>query len=407
MSRREPRVATIALLLVAAFGGCAGTDITQTPVYRVERGTFEVKLDGHGELQAEQATPIECPQNLDGVQRVSWLLEEGAPVEEGDVVARLDRERLAQRVRRARDAVRKLDLQIEAKKQALARERTSVVEQVRLLEQERDDAERYAPKDAALFSRLEIIDAQIDQDLLGAKIAYYGDKLGRYEERATAEIEILELQRRTEEVKLQQAETALDNLDVAAPHAGVFLHARNWRGEKVRVGSTVWRGQTIGELPDLDRMQARAWILESEAAGLAPGLEARVVLDAHLHREFRGEVEQVQPIANPLDRRSPVKYFEILVSLDETNTEIMHPGSRVGVTIFVERRADQLAIPNQAIFQEAGEVWAWVREGGRFVERPVSIGERSISRTIVLEGLDEGDVVALADPNEVADEEPS
>jgi multidrug efflux pump subunit AcrA (membrane-fusion protein) len=77
------------------------------------------------------------------------------------------------------------------------------------------------------------------------------------------------------------------------------------------------------------------------------------------------------------------------------------------VTIFVERRADQLAIPNQAIFQEAGEVWVWVREDGGFVERPVAIGERSISRTIVLEGLDEGDVVALADPSEVENEEAS
>ena len=111
-----------------------------------------------------------------------------------------------------------------------------------------------------------------------------------------------------------------------------------------------------------------------------------------------GKLSQIQPVANPLDRRSPVKYFEVVMSLDETDVTRMRPGAQVEATIFVKQEDEQLSVPNQTIFIESGEPWVYVRQGGRFERRSVELGERSLSRTIITAGLEPGETIALVNP---------
>jgi multidrug efflux pump subunit AcrA (membrane-fusion protein) len=162
---------------------------------------------------------------------------------------------------------------------------------------------------------------------------------------------------------------------------------------------TVWRGQQLGELPDLSAMQARVYVLESEAAGLAQGLRAEVTLDAHPERTYAGSVASVQPIANPIEPESPVKYFETILALDETDGDVMRAGSRARAVIFVEERDAVLAVPNQALFHDDDGAYVYASNGGGFERRAVTLGARSVARTVVQSGLSAGDVVALVDPS--------
>jgi len=218
------------------------------------------------------------------------------------------------------------------------------------------------------------------------------------DKRSGAELEILRLRRQTEEVRLKQLTEAQARLEIRAPHDGFFLYGRTWQNEKMRPGMTIWPGVRIGELPDVSRMEAKLRVLESEAAGLADGLDATVEIDAHPGRSWSGKVSSVEPVANPIDRESPVKYFQVVVALDETDTEVMSPGSSVHGSIFVARRDEALSVPNQAIFHEGDATWVWIANGSGFEQRSIAIGERSVSRTIVTDGLTHGDRIALADP---------
>jgi RND family efflux transporter MFP subunit len=384
-------------ILLGACLACAPTT-PQVPLFRVEQAGFSVETRALGELQAARSTALEISATLRGIQRIAWILPDGSPVEEGQLVARLDADRIDKQLTTLRSRLRKLDFQLDAKKQELTKELTTIRGQLALLAQEYEDAKAIAPRDERLFSRHEIIDAQINIELIETKIAHFEEQLERARAKEETEMEILRLQRRTQEVRIDQLEKQKLQLEIRAPHAGFFLAGRTWQGEKVRIGMELWAGQALGELPDLAEMEAKVHVLESEAAGLADGLEAEVLLDAHPGHATRGIVKAIQPVANAIEENSPVKYFEVVLALEETDTATMKPGSQVHVTIEVANDENVITVPNQAIFVEQGTPSVFVAGRGGFERRPVELGLRSVSRTVISAGLNPGESIALVDP---------
>ena len=387
------------LVLLGACIACTST-APNIPLSRVEAAPFIVETRALGELQAARSTSIDIPATLRSIQRIAWILPDGENVEEGQLVARLDSDRIDKELTTLRNRLRKLDFQLAAKKQELAKELMTIQGQLALLAQEHADAEATAPRDEHLFSRQQIIDAQINIELIETKIAHFETQLERVREKEATEMEILRLQRQTQEVRISQLEGQKQQLEIHAPHAGFFLAGKTWQGEKVRIGMELWARQSLGELPDLAEMEAKIHVLESEAAGLAEGLEAEVLLDAHPGFATRGKIKAIQPVANPIEEKSPVKYFEIILTLDETDTTRMKPASQVHVTIEVARDEDVITVPNQAIFVAEGTTWVYVADRGGFDRRAVELGLRSVSRTVITEGLEEGDAIALVNPED-------
>lgn len=368
------------------------------PVTEVRSEPFEIRIRAFGELKAKRSTPIEIPPTLRGIQRIAWIAPDGITVAENELVARLDADQIERRLAPLRNRLRKLDLQLEAKKQELAKDLKSVQGELSVLAQEQADAQALDVRDEALFSRHEIIDAQINLELIETKIAHFEAQLEQTKERERTELEILRLERSTEQVRISQLEAAQRQLDIRAPHAGFFLVGTTWQGEKMRVGMELWSGQSLGELPDLDEMEAKIFVLESEAAGLAKGLPATLTLDAHPGHSIAGTVKTIQPVANAIEEDSPVKYFEVVLELERTDPKVMKPASQVQATVVVARESSAMSVPNQAIFVDEGKPWVYILRSGKFEKRLVELGQRSVSRTVVTAGLADGDHIALVDP---------
>jgi|HigsolmetaAR201D_1030396.scaffolds.fasta_scaffold04935_3 Multidrug resistance efflux pump len=79
---------------------------------------------------------------------------------------------------------------------------------------------------------------------------------------------------------------------------------------------------------------------------------------------------------------------------------LLRPGLLADVEIIVEKIPEALHIPNQAVFEKDGRPVVYVKEGSRFEARPIKIAKRSESTTIIQEGLEEGEVIALSNPDE-------
>jgi multidrug efflux pump subunit AcrA (membrane-fusion protein) len=94
-----------------------------------------------------------------------------------------------------------------------------------------------------------------------------------------------------------------------------------------------------------------------------------------------------------------VQYFEVVLELERTEPEFMKPGQRVRAELRFEELEDVLSIPREAVIEEDdGDKIVYVRKGWDYEPVEVELGSSALGRIVVESGLEEGDVIALADP---------
>lgn len=396
---------TLPVLLIAAvlgavlsFTACGGSDAVGPAAVTVKKETFEIVIPAFGELDAVKSTPIQVPPRLRRRQTLAWMAEENAVVKKGETVIRFDSTSYKDKIQSESFNVSKLDLEIKQKKKQLEKEKNDLSGELDVLNIETRLAEIYSARDRTVFARNKIIEDQLDLGYLKEKSKHFGVKKTQLEKKSLAELQLLQLKKQTCQVKLKQYRDALDSLEVKAPHDGIFIYQRNWRGEKPRVGMSAWPGRKIGKLPDLKEMEAKINILESEAAGLKKDLPVTIILDSAPGKEFKGKVTTIDTIAKSLERGSPLKYFKVKVSLEKTDPLFMRPGNQVKAFIYVQRQDNVISVPNQALFFEQGNAFINIKNKSSIEKRPVKTGTRSLTRTVITEGLKEGETILLSKP---------
>ncbi len=385
-------------LLLFAFGGCGDSPPDRATSMTVQKGTFEITIPAFGELQAVRSTPIIVPTQIRGSQTIAWIVPENTMVKKGETVIRLDAAWYRERIQTEEFSIAKLNLGIEEKEQLLHKEKKELQGELTVTEIEKKMAELYAARDESLYSRSEIIEDAINLEYLQKKVRHFEQKKAQLEQKTRAELQLLQLKMKTHQVRLNQYSQALQSLEIQVPHDGLLIYEKIRRGEKPRLGMSVYRGMKLAKLPDLEQMEAKVYVLESEAAGLKAELPVSVFLNSTPGLTFSGKVMGIDAIAKSLEKDSPLKYFEVRVSLDQTDREKMKPGSQLRAKIFVQRQEGVISVPNQALFFEEGQAFIHIVNGSGLEKRGVKIGDRSLTRTIITAGLEEGEEVVLGNP---------
>jgi len=389
-----------ALIVSAVFAAaCGGTKNAAMAVLKVHKGTFQIVLPAFGELQAAKSTPIVVPpESRFGIQTIAWMAPEYSSVKTGEVVIRLASTDLKERLRVEEAEMAKLDLEIGKKEKQLEKDKSDLHGQIEVTSVQRELADIYAARDESIFPRNKIIEDAIDLEYQNTRERHFGRKKDQLEKRIAAELQLLQSKARTRQMQIKQIQDQLNNLDIKAPHDGMLVIDKYWSGEKYRVGMNAYGGQKLGSLPDLTQMEAKLFVLESEAAGLQESLPVSIILDFEPGMVFTGKVIGIDTIAKPLDRESPLKYFETKVALDTTDPQRMKPGVQVKASIFMEKQSDVFAVPNQALVFEQGKAFLLVKKSTKFEKRAVETGARSLTLTIITKGLNEGDAILLGNP---------
>lgn len=154
-------------------------------------------------------------------------------------------------------------------------------------------------------------------------------------------------------------------------------------------GAHVMPGETLYKIADLSSVWVEANIYEQEMPLLRVGQAATVTLDAYPGEQFRGRAVYIYPFveeqtrtvrvrfefANPRGRLKPGMY---------ANAEVQGPAS-TGLTVPANALLDSGT--NQRVFVAQGD--------GYFEPRPVKAGRRLGDRVEILEGVKEGEQVAM------------
>ncbi len=390
---------------IALFAAGIGGSHPSFPTLEAAAGPFRARVTAEGNLAAVTATPLTAPIKPQVPFTLAWLIDDGAVVAEGDVVARFDASQLEkdredglsdQRISDHRISSAETSRQVNVGKLDL---------DAAVARQELDVAREFQTTDTEIYSRAEIAESRIDTELAEKRAAHAAQSQEIEDDLSRVDIELLTIERRKADIKVEQADEGLAALEVRSPHGGIVMLERDWRGDPVRVGDTVWPGRPLARIPDLSEMQAEVYVLEADAGDLEVGQRATVWLESDPDTEHLATLKSIDPMAGRRNRRVPVQYFRTVLSLDATDPAIMKPGTRVRAEIVIADLDHAVTVPRQAISRLDGEpvVYRWQRRG--FVPVPVELGPAAFGRVVVTTGVDTGDLIALGDPTDEAEEQ--
>ncbi len=374
--------------------GCAATGPDPVAL-RAQKGVFQILIPGAGELQAVKATAIVVPPRVRGRQTIAWIAADNANVRQGEVVVRLDVTSLRESLVIEENQMARLNLEIRQKERQLGKERSDLLGQLALTALERNMADVYAARDETIFPRNKIIEDAVDLEFQTTRERHYEGKKQRMEKKANAELQLLQARMSTSTTKANQLRESMNSLEIRAPHDGVWVVEKTWRGEKYHQGMNTWAGQKVGTLPDFSCFEAKVFVLESASSGLVENLPVQVRLDIEPSLVFHGKVLGIDTIAKAMDEESAVKYFEVRVSLDVVDPRLMKPGIQVQATIFAQQKSGVISVPNQALVYEGGIAFLTIKKSTGIEKRKVETGLRSLTRTIITRGLREGEEFVL------------
>jgi len=401
LTRKRAAIASVAAGAVIAvvtpwmLTGPAST----VPLHTVALGPFERQIVAEGNLEAAEATPVTAPIDAQGQLKVAWLVPDGTRVKKDDVVVRFDPTEMERSLRDGESDRTTADSRI-----AGSRAETGGV--IKNLERDSDmarhelaAADRFRMDDPEVFSRQEIIRSDIDRGLAQKRIDTSDSVRTIRQGVAEVDLELLGIERRKAGIAIDRAKKGLEALEIRAPHDGILVYKRDWRGDTTKVGDTVWPGEPVAEIPDLATMQARVYVLEADAGGLAPGLAANVVVEAHPERAFGAKIKKVDTLAKRRTGWIPVQYFGTTLALDATDAAVMKPGQRVRAVLALDRQEQTISIPRNAVFDKDGQAIVYKKHGSTFDATPVTLGPAAVGRVVIAKGLSKGDVIALRDPD--------
>ena len=388
------------LLAVAMVAMACSKTSDEIATLKVEPTQFTRRVTAEGTLKAVKATPITAPHDAPQALKVSWIADDGTLLKKDDVIVRFDATDFENMLLRGNEDRSTASNKLTKAGAEASATRTNLKRDSKLAQAELDAAKRFTFDDAEVFSRYARIEAEVDQGLASHKKTHAEEVLVVRDSLARVERDLLSIEDRKAGMKITQAEQGLRALQVIAPHDGILVLSRSWRGDLPRIGDMMWRGQPIGEIPELVSMKAEVFVLEADAAGLAVGQKAIVTLESNPDVSFPGKIQAVDKMARPRIPRQPVQYFGVTVEINRTDAQFMKPGTRVRAILELENQANAFAIPRQAMFEKEGKKLVYRKRGERFEPVEVTIGSSSAGRVVVTKGLVAGDEIALEDPNQ-------
>jgi membrane fusion protein (multidrug efflux system) len=189
------------------------------------------------------------------------------------------------------------------------------------------------------------------------------------------------------------ARLQLSYCDIRSPIDGTVTQ----RLDVVKVGNTVTpvggviesADSSLFVVEDLDTLMLRVNVPERELSKLSVGQPAALSFDAVPGRDFRGEISLISPYVS-----ADTATFAVRIRVTETQG-LLRPGMFARVAIVYERKPDALQIPRTALLDSEGPPKVFVVKDGKAAERAVKLGLSNGAWIEVTDGLRDGEQVVV------------
>lgn len=288
-----------------------------------------------GEVYARRTAPL-MPPSVDRMWQfnITRMATDGAPVKEGETVVSFDSSQVLRELSEKQS-------QLEAKRRELEKLELDLAERSRSeslatasARAELDKSQRKTEQPEELVAALEYEKLMEERRRAErrAALAEQREQLAAEQRRQERRVTASELAQLEADVARLQASLAA--LDLQAPRSGVMMHRSNWSGEKFDVGSQVWLGQAVAEIPDASSLAIRAELPERDLLRIEVGAPARIVVEGGGGSVHRGTVAAVGRAVRSKSQVQPIPVLDLEITLDDAARRL-RPGQAVRVELAV------------------------------------------------------------------------
>ncbi len=350
-----------------------------------------------GTVEAAESYVISAP-TLTGGQfsslTITKLAAGGTHVNKGDLLVEFDRQ---DQLKNA------LDKEAEYK---------DLVQQIRKKEAEqdaaraKDDTELKQAEDALRSAELEVtrneIVSKIDAEKNLANLEEARARLKQLRETydlkrksAQADLRLLQIQRERARAAMLHSQQNAESMSIRAPNPGVVVLNTTWKlgqmGE-VQEGDQVRSGIPFMQVMNPGAILVRARANQMDASMLQVGQHVRVRLDAYPDAEFDGRLDRLAVIGATSSMSDKVRGYPVVFTIDGSDPRLM-PGLTAAVDVEVERHANALVIPRDAVIEEGNKAFVFAKNGAGWEKRAVTLGPRNAVEVVAASGVRAGDTL--------------
>lgn len=385
-------VVLLIILGYLLFGGGSSTKTQVLASTVAERGNVTKALAATGIIKPEVGAIVKIGTRATGVIR-KMHVRVGDTVTAGQIIAEIDSRELEAVVAESEAALSRAQIE---------HDRTLVSYPLQIAEAKAkvQSAQATVKYSELNFKRQQEItsknlDSQNNLDLALEKLVT--DQQALAVARATLRRLEEEFERQKESTRqtVMQAEASLDTAriklsytTIISPMDGVVSQIASQEGETVVSGLQVANLITV---MDLSRKEMLVYIDENDVGQLKPGMRVDFRVDALPGRSFSGEVYRIYPEA---EVRDSIVYYQTIVPLSKEDSLALRAEMTTQCTVYVDSKDDVLRIPNDAVKWIDGGQVVFVQRGKSVEPVRAVLGMQGRDYSEVLEGLNEGDVVA-------------
>lgn len=241
--------------------------------------------------------------------------------------------------------------------------------------------ERYS----SLYAQGGISKQELDmvyQEMVDSKSAYDVNQAMFGEAPASVEIKRAALEKA--EIGTASFAKQRDDLILRAPRDGVIAF------RDAEVGEIAQAGKTVLELVDNSKIYIDCSVSEQDVAFVRPDMLLKAGIES-LGKTYRGKIVYISPSV-----AADSKNYMVRIELLE-HDGLIKAGMFARSQIEFLQRPATVTVPKEAVLEKNGKTSVFIIDGqDRAQERSVAIGLRNDQEVEVLEGLSEGEVVAIS-----------
>jgi HlyD family secretion protein len=362
-----------AMLLVFAISGCAGQNankkVTLTTAVASNQ-ELETRLEFSGVLVPNQT--VDISSKISG-QVIALGSNVGSPVKAGEVLIKLDTEALNGQL-----------MQAEASLQSAQAAADSADNQASISNINLNTAQIYYDRTKTLFQSGAVSQSQMDdaQDKLGIATRQYANASGPAKAQSAATIN-------TALASIKNLNVQIDNATIKSPLDGIITN------QNINLGQVVSPGIALISIVDTSILKMKSTVTQDKLPILAIGQEMSISIDSYPDRIIKGTITSIGPIAVNTGEVFPV---EITLK----NESGLMAGLSAHTSLI--NKTQGIIVPISSILQNNDESCVYVIENNIASKRIVKIGVKSDTEAQILEGLNQGERVAVSNLNVLADQ---